>query len=218
MQESHSIAAVCGDRNEIHPEATIFNRIFDLDWNGPAGEVEYVGGDALFRRSALEQAEGYDDTLRGGEEPELCTRLRLSGWTILRIAGPMTSHDLAMQYFSQYWRRQIRTGYAYAEVSARFRNTAHPLWKKESAGNRNRAVILITAMLLAIGVAIWIRNVSPILLLLVFILLLGLRTAAKTIQAGRTKDGVTAMLYGLNSHMQQIPIFIGQLQFWLRRK
>ena len=99
------VAVVCGERIERFPHQSLYNRVFDLDWNGPPGPADYCGGDALFRRQVLEESGGYDDTLLAGEEPELCTRLRLKGWTVLHLALSMTTHDLAMTRFSQYWRR-----------------------------------------------------------------------------------------------------------------
>ncbi len=78
------------------------------------------------RRSALVQLEGYDPGLIAGEEPELCRRLRARGYRIVHIDAPMTRHDLNMTRFSQYWRRAMRAGYAYAEVSNRFRGSCGP--------------------------------------------------------------------------------------------
>jgi hypothetical protein len=49
-----------------------------------------------------------------GEEPELCFRLRASGWRVWRLADEMTLHDAAMMHFSQWWRRVLRSGYAFA--------------------------------------------------------------------------------------------------------
>ena len=49
-----------------------------------------------------------------GEEPELCVRLRLANWKIWRLDAEMTLHDAAMTRFSQWWRRNVRAGYAYA--------------------------------------------------------------------------------------------------------
>ena len=63
----------------------------------------------------------------------MCQRIRTLGFTILHVDRPMTGHDLAMTRFSQYWRRAVRSGYAYAEVSTRFRNTDLPLWGTKRA-------------------------------------------------------------------------------------
>ena len=64
---------------------------------------------------ALQAAGGYRDDLIAGEEPELCVRLRAAGWKIWRLDHEMTLHDAAMLHFAQWWRRQMRSGYAFAQ-------------------------------------------------------------------------------------------------------
>lgn len=107
-------AAVFGRRRERHPERSIYNRICDAEWDVPPGEVRACGGDVMMRVAALEAAGLYRDDFIAGEEPELCVRLRAAGWTIWRIAAEMTLHDAAMTRFGQWWRRNMRSGYAFA--------------------------------------------------------------------------------------------------------
>ena len=47
-----AVVAVCGRRRERHPEASVYNRLCDLEWNTPVGPARSVGGDALFRLEA----------------------------------------------------------------------------------------------------------------------------------------------------------------------
>lgn len=116
--DSHKeIAAVCGRRSERYPEASIYNRLCDFEWNGPTGEVRYCGGDVMMRAAALEAVGGYRADLIAGEEPELCVRLRAAGWRVWRLDTEMTLHDAAMTHFSQWWRRSTRAGYAFAQGS-----------------------------------------------------------------------------------------------------
>ena len=83
------LVAVCAQRKERFPEASPWNRLCDLEWDTPVGEAEACGGDALYRRSALEAVGGFDPRLIAGEEPELCFRLRRQGGTIaLEAANP----------------------------------------------------------------------------------------------------------------------------------
>ena len=49
-----------------------------------------------------------------GEDPELCFRLRAAGWRVWRLDAEMTLHDAAMTHFGQWWRRVLRSGYAFA--------------------------------------------------------------------------------------------------------
>ena len=116
------VGAVCGNRRELHPERSVFNWIGDLEWNGKPGEVEAFGGDVLISRSVLERTGGYDPDLIAGEDPELSYRIRESGYVILRLAVPMTKHDLAMRTVKQYYKRAFRSGHAFAEIHSRHRD------------------------------------------------------------------------------------------------
>jgi GT2 family glycosyltransferase len=113
------VAAVCGRRRERRPEASLYNRLCDMEWNTPVGETRACGGDVLMRLEAFEAAGGFDPAMVAGEEPELCVRLRKAGWTIWRLDREMTLHDAAMDRFSQWRRRTLRSGWAYAEGAAR---------------------------------------------------------------------------------------------------
>lgn len=114
--DSHpEVAAVCGRRRERFPERSIYNRLCDIEWDAPTGEVRYCGGDVMMRASALQAAGGYRDDLIAGEEPELCVRLRQAGWRIWRLPDEMTLHDAALLRFGQWWKRAQRGGHAFAE-------------------------------------------------------------------------------------------------------
>ena len=115
LEAEPQVAAVCGRRRERFPERSVYNRLCDLEWNTPIGEARACGGDAMMRAEALRQVGGYRDDLIAGEEPELCVRLRAAGWKIWRLDAEMTLHDAAMTRFGQWWRRNVRAGYAYAE-------------------------------------------------------------------------------------------------------
>jgi glycosyltransferase involved in cell wall biosynthesis len=113
--DSHEeVGAVCGRRRERFPERSIYNWLCDREWDGPIGEVLSCGGDVMMRASALEGVGGYRDDLIGGEEPELCVRLRAAGWRVWRLETEMTDHDAAITSFAQWWCRAMRSGYAFA--------------------------------------------------------------------------------------------------------
>ncbi len=118
LEAEPELAVVCGRRRERFPDASIWNRLIDAEWDTPVGEAKACGGDALMRRAALEQVGGYREDLIAGEEPEMCYRMRQKGWRIRRIDAEMTLHDAALTRFSQWWRRSRRAGYAYAAVAA----------------------------------------------------------------------------------------------------
>ena len=69
----------------------------------------------MMRIAALTAVGGYREKLIAGEEPELCVRLRATGQKIWRLNQEMTLHDAAIVHFSQWWQRQLRSGYAFAQ-------------------------------------------------------------------------------------------------------
>ncbi len=113
--EDDRLAVVFGRRREKFREASLWNRLIDQEWDGPAGEALACGGDSLIRVEALDAVEGYREDLIAGEEPEMCYRMRQLGWRIRRLDHEMTLHDAALTRVSQWWQRCRRCGHAYAE-------------------------------------------------------------------------------------------------------
>ncbi len=118
IETDAKIAVVCGRRREMFPDASLWNRLTDIEWDTPVGEARACGGDALMRRAAVAEVAGYRDDLIAGEEPEMCYRMRQRGWRIVRIGAEMTWHDAAMTKVSQWWQRNRRAGHAYTETAA----------------------------------------------------------------------------------------------------
>jgi cellulose synthase/poly-beta-1,6-N-acetylglucosamine synthase-like glycosyltransferase len=215
LQKSPTNAAAWGHRREICPCLSIYVRVLDLDWVYPPGETLFFGGDVLVRRVALEAVNGFDETLIAGEEPEMCRRMRTLGWHIQHIDAPMTLHDLAITRFSQYWRRSQRAGYAFAAVSARFRATSDPFWSEESSWNRQRGLFWLLSPIVALVASVALLSPWPMTIWLLLLLAFAARTARQ--YRWKPAPWTTLLLYGLHSHLQQIPIFFGQVQFLLNR-
>lgn len=215
-----SIAGVYGDRREMRTADSIYNAIFDMDWNAASSEGSswsiFFGGDALVRRTALESVGGYNESLIAGEEPDMCRRMRGLGNRILHINAPMTLHDLAMHTITQYWRRSVRTGYAYAEISSMYAATNDPLWSAESRSNKTRGVFWTCGPAFALLLSLLTFSPSPIVLFLLAALSLFARSATKVRR--RTASLKLLLAYSIHSHLQQIPIFLGQLRFRRQRQ
>ena len=114
--DSHAdVAVALGRLREKRPEISIFNTMIQFEWDLPTGEVRSCGGIAMMRARAFDQVQGFRTDMIAGEEPELCVRLRRKGWRIWRLAQDMALHDLAMSRFSQWWKRELRNGHAFAE-------------------------------------------------------------------------------------------------------
>jgi glycosyltransferase involved in cell wall biosynthesis len=215
MSRNPTIAAVWGHRREIHPEASLFNRVLDLDWVYAPGLAEFCGGDVLMRRKALLEAGGFDEGLIAGEEPELCRRLRSLAYKILHIDRPMTGHDLQITRWSQYWKRATRAGHAYAEVSERFRDSEDPAWEHDRRSNIMRGSFWVLSLAGAIA-ASWRYGPVPLALWFAMLLLLSLRSAWKA--RWKRSSPWTLVLYGVHSHLQQVPVLVGQVQFVLSKR
>ncbi len=211
-----SIAVVWGHRRETLETASLYNRVLDLDWIYPPGLTEFCGGDALFRRSTLEAAGGYDETLIAGEEPELCRRITALGQRILHVDLAMTGHDLGITRWSAYWRRAMRAGHAFAEVSGRFAGTDDPFWLAESRRNVVRALVLLAIPGLGLVMSAVLRSFWPLAGAVLVLALLAARTSWKA--RWKSEDVLALALYGVHSHLQQIPIFVGQMTFWGNRR
>ncbi|MFT3927957.1 MAG: glycosyltransferase [Myxococcales bacterium] len=112
-------AVICGRRRERFPEASVYNRLCDNEWNTPVGLAAACGGDFMVRLGAFEQVQGFASDLIAGEEPDLCFRMRQAGHEIWRVDAEMTLHDAAMTEFAQWWLRNLRSGHASAEAWAR---------------------------------------------------------------------------------------------------
>lgn len=131
--DNHPDAAmVCGRLRERFPERSIYNRLCDMEWDAPAGEARACGGIAMVRADAFAQMQGFRPDMIAGEEPELCVRLRAAGWKIWRLDAEMAWHDAAMFHFSQWWKRSVRAGYAFAEGAYLHGRPPERHWVRES--------------------------------------------------------------------------------------
>jgi GT2 family glycosyltransferase len=115
LEKSPEYAAAAGRLRERFPDASVYNYLCDVEWNTPIGDADACGGIAMMRVRAFQAVGGFLPGLIAGEEPELCVRLRREGWKIRRLDSDMALHDVAMTRFSQWWKRTIRAGHAYAE-------------------------------------------------------------------------------------------------------
>ncbi|MCB9599822.1 MAG: glycosyltransferase family 2 protein [Sandaracinus sp.] len=132
LEERSELAAVCGRRRERFPDATVWNRIVDVEWDTPVGDALACGGDAMMRVEAFRQVGGFDPSVIAGEEPELCVRLRHEGWKLERLDAEMTLHDAAMTRPEQWWTRAVRAGHSFAEGAAMHGESPERHWVRET--------------------------------------------------------------------------------------
>ncbi|MEJ1338292.1 MAG: glycosyltransferase [Candidatus Sedimenticola sp. (ex Thyasira tokunagai)] len=114
--DSHNeVTCVCGFRQERSPEHSIYNRLINLEWQGAIGQIKACGGDAIYRMKNILKVNGFNPAMIAGEEADLCIRLAKKGGIIWRIDHGMTIHDASIYHFSEWWKRSVRCGHAYAE-------------------------------------------------------------------------------------------------------
>lgn len=205
FKNQESLAVVCGRRRERFPESSIYNKLCDLEWDTPLGEAKACGGDAMMRSFALQEVGGFNEHLIAGEEPELCVRLRQNGWKIWRVDAEMTLHDAAMFSFSQWWKRNVRAGHAFAEGAfLHGKETGH--WVKESRSNWFWGLLFPSF-------AFWMGILTGGwgLLLLLLYPVLGYRIYRYLRQKSNAKD---ALLYAVFCVLGKLPQVQGQLKFY----
>lgn len=206
LNEDPAIACVFGRREEVRPRASIYMRVCAFDWHVPSGPWRICGGDALFRRELLEQVGGLNEEMIAGEEPEMCYRIRRRGKLIWRLDEPMTRHDLNMTRFGQYWKRLVRSGWAYCVVAFRCRRGKERFWLRENFVNVAELVFWLVLAVAAAVTGTWWAWV-------VLIGVLALRIAWITFRVRRRADDPgSAVLYAVHCVFGRLPFFIGQLK------
>jgi len=200
------LAAVCGRLRERRPDATVYNLLCDMEWDGPIGEVARCGGIAMMRRAAFEGVGGFREDLIAGEEPELCVRLRLAGWRIERLDAEMARHDAAMTRFGQWWRRSVRAGYTYAEGA-----WLHGLGPTRHNLQQLRRALVFGGVLPAAAVAGALPTLGGSLLLLGAYPVSAGRAYRSVRRRGRT-PGESA-LYAASCVLGKLPELQGALEF-----
>jgi GT2 family glycosyltransferase len=110
------LGLVTGWRSEIHPLASVYNQMCQVEWRRPAGPITACGGDMMVRIKGFRQIGGFDPTVIAAEDDEFCLRLAQAGWKLERLPVEMTLHDAAMTRFGQWWRRALRAGHGFAQL------------------------------------------------------------------------------------------------------
>ena len=109
------LAVVIGRLVERHPERSVYNRLCDLEWRSPAGDLGYrgsLGGIMMVRSRVFRGLKGFNARVVAGEDSEFGIRAALGGFAVAKIDEPMATHDANILRFSQWWKRSVRAGHA----------------------------------------------------------------------------------------------------------
>jgi glycosyltransferase involved in cell wall biosynthesis len=189
LNSNSDVVVVAGRRREEFANDSIYNRLCDLEWNTPIGETKACGG----------------------EEPELCLRLRQAGGKILRIDADMTLHDAKMTNLRQWWKRSQRAGHAYAQGAWLHGKSPERHWVKECLS------IWIWSLglpLIAVG-TFWFTSGFSLLLIPIAYTWLSFKIYKSCLEKGLTVSD--AALFSLHCLFCKFPQLQGQIQFLLTR-
>jgi GT2 family glycosyltransferase len=200
------VAVVCGRRRERYPDQSVYNWLCDIEWDTPVGEALACGGDAMMRMDALVQVGGYRADVMAGEEPELCVRLRGEGWKIWRLDADMTLHDARIMRFGQWWRRMMRGGHAYAEVSNLHRSSPERFWRRQKL----RSVFWAGILPVVVIGASFVHHLG-----LLAAMLYPVQIARVAVRSGAGRK--SSWVYSVFMMLAKFAEFMGILRFWWRR-
>jgi GT2 family glycosyltransferase len=116
LSESPTTAIVSGRRAERFPEASIYNRLMDIEWNTPVGETRAVLGDMCVKAAVFRQVGGFTNHIIAAEDDDLCVRVRAAGYRVFRLDARMSMHDANIMRLSQWYKRCQRGGHGYAQI------------------------------------------------------------------------------------------------------
>ena len=208
LDSNSSCAVIAGRLKEKFPEKSIYNRLCDHEWDTPIGEVNACGGIFVVRSRSFNEVGGFNPAVIAGEEPELCYRLRKEGWKIHRIEQLMALHDADMTSFSQWWRRSIRSGFAYAQAAYLHRESTENYRLKECLRIWLWALVIpLSIVLLMSWLSVW--YVFGISVYIIHFL------RSYRLNRKYTDHINSAFLYSYFSLLDKFPQLIGQIKFIL---
>jgi hypothetical protein len=173
-------------------------------------ESKYFGGDVLVGADAFRQVVGYNPALIAGEDPDPSVRIRQHSWTLLRIDAEMTLHDIAMTRFSQWWKRNERSGFAFAQGVAMHGRPPERHWVHDL---RSTVLWGLVLPLFILSLA-WPTHGASLVLILAYpfqAFRIARRHRKLAMSAG------DARLWGWNGVLCRFPNALGALRYWSSR-
>lgn len=210
LEKNHTCAIVAGRRKEKFPEQSVYNLLCDIEWNTPVGPTQACGGDFMIRAEAFRHVNGFNPVIIAGEEPEMCYRLRKNNWSIYRLNHPMTLHDAAITRFSQWWKRTLRTGHAYAQ------GYKHHAQDKQGYCFQQSVRIWLWAFFYPSFFILLALLTTPYFFLLsTAYLVLFIKIAIQMYK--RTQRAKSAIIYAFFTVIAKFPQLVGQIVFWKKQ-
>lgn len=210
LTRNPAFAIVTGRLRERFPGKSMYNELCDVEWNRPIGESLSSGGNFMVRFGAFSDIGGFNPDMIAGEEPELCFRLRRLGWKIYNLDELMALHDANMLRFSQWWKRSIRTGYAYTH--------RYFLHKADSDRYLLRATVRIWLWAFVLPLSVLLVSIVAGGWACLLLLIYPAQLARGALDAmALTKKPGASIRYALFNIIGRWPQLIGQIKFILER-
>jgi hypothetical protein len=216
LESDPTLVGVEGTLREARPAASLYDAVCEFDWPSNPGEVDYVGGNALYRVGPLREAGGFDPEMRVGEEPELGARLRARGWRMRHLDTVMARHHLGIRSLREYLRRNYTSGVACALVVQKTGGLARGYWSGRLWRTLGHAALLTAPIVLAIplaatalGPGMALACVAPAWLALM---------VARKAESSK-KPGLTwrlAAAFGFHTYVSKLPAAFGILSVIVR--
>ncbi|MCE7986081.1 MAG: glycosyltransferase [Caldilinea sp. CFX5] len=153
LVEDRTIAGLTGERIDLPKQAQEEDKPPLIMPPRPAvTDIPQGGGAALYRRRVLDEIGQFNPYLYSDEEPDLCLRLRYSGYRFVRIAYPIVYHytdptDTIPTLIGR-WRRQLYLG---SGQNLRYHLGSPFFWPYV----RERGFGLTPGLAMGIGGALW---------------------------------------------------------------
>jgi GT2 family glycosyltransferase len=188
-------AVVFGRVREKDPHANIYTRLCEMEFDRPPGDVPACGGIFMVRSAVMKDIGGFNPGIVAAEEPELSKRITDNGWKIVRLGHDMCVHDSGMTQFRQWWRREMRGGYAGIDAARRF---GLPQYRRQNRSARVWTLGVVIVAAACGGVAAWAWGwwwgPAAALIVLAMIPVQALRLSMRAARTGLPLS--TALAYG----------------------
>lgn len=210
FKERNDVAIVSGDLKEKNDTSSIYKQVSSMEWMRHPGEIQHCGGNCMVRATIFRNVKGFNTDILSGEDTEFCLRIRRLRWKIFHTPQIMGVHNSHVDTFPTFWKRSMRTGYAYQQISQMYINDPEKLFVKENRSNWIfGGLIPLAALFLIPFTSGW-----SLLLLLAYPLLI----VKIYLNINQQIPPKMAFLYSVHCAMMKIPGFIGALQFIFRKK
>lgn len=210
LKSDPSIGIVSGRRAEKHINASIYNRLMDIEWDTPVGETKAVPGDMCVKVELLQLIGGFTENIIAAEDDDLCIRARAAGYKVYRLEYMMSLHDANITTLSQWYRRSQRGGHGYANI-----NHLHGGAPEYYFRQNLRSTLLWGGLFPAILIAS--VSINPVITGVLFsgYIFSIVKSAVRLIRKGHPLR--VALAYGILIYTGKIAEFLGVILYWKNR-